>query len=44
MRERASQLVRQKLEDYEPLAQSEDMADRLEAIIDRRMAQSQATR
>jgi trimethylamine:corrinoid methyltransferase-like protein len=35
-------LIRRKLEDYEPLQLPEDMADRLQAIIDRSMAESQA--
>ena len=41
-RERARQLIREKLQDYEPLAQPKDMADRLQATIDRGMADSQA--
>jgi trimethylamine--corrinoid protein Co-methyltransferase len=41
-RERARRLIRRKLEDYEPLELPEDMADRLQAIIDRSMAESQA--
>jgi trimethylamine--corrinoid protein Co-methyltransferase len=41
VRARARQLIKEKLEHYEPLSLPEDMPERLQAIIDRGLAESQ---
>jgi trimethylamine--corrinoid protein Co-methyltransferase len=41
VRERARQLIKEKLKQYEPLSLPQDMPERLQAIIDRNLAESQ---